>query len=427
MAITIVERFRLHACRIATLAAAILATILILLAPMGSRPLEMPPAVHVDTPLEQLRSGSYNIERQARGAVGKYGWRFKSYLPSQLEEEWKTAVKTVEHLKSYNSIYPIFEARFQQLVAETAQVAYSQIKVRTAEVSKSNRERCSSCRKQRNGEGNQGSADECASIRKPLNASIWSRMVYEFVCLEPPCGSEPQSGAPKPGATHTSYIEPLVGMLRHPRNSLSEKERRPQDVDNKDYMIVDEWALNNLGERWSRQPTGSKYFDLGSSTYTQGPGGPSQSWFVDLAEDMCVPVGDSWLWEAKPHDPVSALGIVPGNLKPGYHWFNVPLSAEEGSWDNPLNHLLAKVEYGDPVLLKVDFDTPSIEDDIVHLIRDTDEIAKRVDELFFEHHVVLFWMSDIWKPTVNWKLKATDSIQLFQDLRAKGIRAHSWV
>jgi hypothetical protein len=73
----------------------------------------------------------------------------------------------------------------------------------------------------------------------------------------------------------------------------------------KDYLMVDKWALHNLHTRWrkrldsrpsavagvhngattakGRERVTSIYVDMGASTYNEGFGGASQSWFVDVA------------------------------------------------------------------------------------------------------------------------------------------------
>ena len=100
---------------------------------------------------------------------------------------------------------------------------------------------------------------------------------------------------------------------------------------------------------------------------------------------------------------------------------NYPVTADEFEAT-----LLRTAKPDDYVVVKLDIDTPSVEDQIIARV---EKHAHLVDELFFEYH---FWFDDMnfgWgklehlRPTVN----VTTVVRRMQKLRRKGIRAHFWV
>ena len=97
------------------------------------------------------------------------------------------------------------------------------------------------------------------------------------------------------------------------------------------------------------------------------------------------------------------------------------------SWNNPLNVLLEKHQPGDVVVMKIDFDNGPLETALLDEILRFREVSSSIDELFFEHHVDLPVMVNYWAGTLSPNVYATGSIRLFQELRERGIRAHSWV
>jgi hypothetical protein len=198
-------------------------------------------------------------------------------------------------------------------------------------------------------------------------------------------------------------------------------------VVNKQYMIVDKWALNNLYTRWKQRRRTAHFFDLGASTYLTGLGGASQPWFVGLGDCMCVPYSSMHLWEATQHAPKTVWHQLPRNLHPHYHWYNYPLSVDAYSWRNPLNHVLEKVELGDPFVLKVDFDNTPLETKIIQTILQTPQLSELIDEMFFEHHAKIAVMMRFWGELRNSNVTLMDSIEMFTQLRQRGIRAHPWV
>jgi len=76
--------------------------------------------------------------------------------------------------------------------------------------------------------------------------------------------------------------------------------------------------------------------------------------------------------------------------------------------------------------VKLDIDTPSIELPLVlQLLEDKDGVySKIIDQFYFEHHVHLGELKRNWKRKVNGTVG--ESLELFTNLRKRGIPAHFW-
>jgi hypothetical protein len=60
----------------------------------------------------------------------------------------------------------------------------------------------------------------------------------------------------------------------------------------------------------------------------------------------------------------------------------------------------------------------------LNLFFDNEEIASRIDVLYFEHHVMLSEMGPYWAGTREGSVQ--QSIEMFADFRRKGIASHFW-
>lgn len=78
----------------------------------------------------------------------------------------------------------------------------------------------------------------------------------------------------------------------------------------------------------------------------------------------------------------------------------------------------------DFVMVKLDIDTPSIENVLVEQLLADKTLQALVDEFFFEHHVDLLPMHNFWGHPLPGSL--ADTYHIFSKLRRLGIHAHSW-
>ena len=118
--------------------------------------------------------------------------------------------------------------------------------------------------------------------------------------------------------------------------------------------------------------------------------------------------------------------LLPEEYISSYHWINVGVSAREGDKLNPLHSIVKKFDEDDFVVVKLDIDTSSVEVPLVReLLEDKDGVySKIVDQFYFEHHVHLGELAGAWKSSMNGTV--AESLELFSNLRKKGIPAHFW-
>ena len=345
------------------------------------------------------------------------------YVPSEFELRWYDAVRQVDKVPGkVAKLLVQFENEFRELVREIKKWAIPAAPFVDGTIS----EDCSKFFTSQQSDLEPGT---CGFVSPALNHTIFSRMKYEYGCWSSACETEQQPGD---GDVHFSYIEPLVGLMRHPAFRGTFRSFGWDLAYSKAYMLADKWSLHRAtcaeqsSCHGSRTPS-SFYFDLGASTWTDGAGGASQPWFYGLSWCMCKPFESLYLWEAEFVHPSKVFSQLPSHIAPLYHWYNIPLATDIGSWHNPVNHILLHTTPADTVFVKVDYDQLQMEEETIQQILTNGEVSNRIDELFFEHHVQMDVMGDIWNIKNKSKRYLSDSIELFQSLRRVGVRAHSWV
>ena len=207
-------------------------------------------------------------------------------------------------------------------------------------------------------------------------------------------------------------------------------------------------ASEALALHGSRQR--SLFFDVGASLYTSGDGGASQAWFDTLYARHNLTFDRIFAWEATPHTDAAIFSALPTALRsraavyrtapPAASWpppsterlsyFNFGVSARRGAADNPWVLLRAEARPADFVVVKVDIDTPGVEQQLVDALLADDTLLALVDELYYEHHVRGSPMM-----AHGWGLDGANmptqtlaqSYELFRAFREAGVRAHSWV
>ena len=237
-------------------------------------------------------------------------------------------------------------------------------------------------------------------------------------------------------------IEPLHGIARHPNARVGcGGDASLLDLT---YLVLH----NDCGNRvhGAAKPT-VRLFDMGASkgffnisggipaAVRQGSShAPSMPLLYRLYQDRCLEPDAIYSWEVRKGVTSDQWwGSAPASLRSKTHFFEVPVV--EGALDealagkpNPssfLQMLAVTSKPEDFVVVKLDIDTPAIEQTIVAVLTQRPELAALIDELFFEYHFYYDGLDFGWGDNVQGDVDT--AIGTMFRLRSLGIRAHFWI
>jgi hypothetical protein len=285
----------------------------------------------------------------------------------------------------------------------------------------------------------------------PDSVDLFSRMMYAKRC-----GADRRDT----GQKRAQLIEPLVGIIRDPLTICPRPDGVPDDVydsfdsgespvQSKRHFLIgnaapwsdtpdkpmswrvggfEPWALDTSATH-CRRARQNILVDMGASTYSSWSGRPSAvgaSWFVDrfkrhdLAFDWIVS------YEYQKYDPDEIYRTVPPDVLPHYIYYSQPVEKDpDGKW-NPWRMLRGMgTTPNDYVVVKLDIDSPDIENPLVEQIMKDPSLQTLIDEMFYEHHVNTKAMWRFWR-TEESQILLADTYKNFAFLRSKGVRMHSW-
>lgn len=263
-------------------------------------------------------------------------------------------------------------------------------------------------------------------------------------------------------------IEPLTGMARHPRaaNTGCWLRNAPQNVREVHVKETSKYDIGHIvfasrcavdanagcsplaGRRFAAEASASGarqlrsrprnlLFDLGCAKYiapmtklqTMGGGiRPSLPLLEAIYRRSCVTFDGIWAWEASPMNPTAWWKRVPNATRRVLNFINKPVTAQEF-----LGTLEKEANPEDFVVLKLDIDTPGLEDEVIRTIIGTPRLSDLVDELHYEYHVSLRMLSNSTaakSQAIHYGMSTTtvqEALATMQRLRASGIRSHFWV
>lgn len=319
--------------------------------------------------------------RQVHGKVSKCFTRFK-YKPHRIEQEWILRAENPEvDTCEYHHLHP--EDREADLVWMNAARALSNLIPNT----------------------------NVAAISEESNLSSFA---FHRLCMD---------GHNTTLEQWTEWIEPLVGITRHPFSlchppHFELPEYMKASIFDIDYLVLHSNTMVNQVRR-TTQPGKNYLLDIGSNYFRTSLGSLLCKYAM-----VGVEFDKIFAWEAQPLDQQLYWDSVPKILQRRIDFYNVPVSKDTMKPGEPLA-LVAKVaKKGDFVVIKLDIDTPEIEMSILHSILNNKDLSELIDEFFFEYHYESPIMAKYWGHTGEKNLAA--ALKLFQTLRRKGIRAHFW-
>lgn len=226
--------------------------------------------------------------------------------------------------------------------------------------------------------------------------------------------------------TRAGYVEPLLPPLRHAHmcmadpQELMDGEERMRSVLRMDYLVHDFGAMC----RALRPKTRIVLLDMGASLdFHQGLQSPAM-YILELYSKFGFMFDHIYAFEVTDKHAKDVYSAVPDNLLASYHWINVGIQPDPESPYNPLYRILKKFHKDDLIVVKLDVDTPQVEISMARQILNDPQLSDMVDQFYFEHHVHMAEMKQYWGNSMNGTIR--DSLQLFRDLREKGVAAHFW-
>lgn len=274
------------------------------------------------------------------------------------------------------------------------------------------------------------------SSRSDRDEELFSKMFYRYECSKP-------SSSPSTRIV-SQYIEPLIGLLRDPL-TICQHGNVPAElrvdgeaaIQSKRFFLLGPSApyANFQGSAaiptiapWLHKSGSQKILvDLGASLFNGGdnPNTPTNllgaRWFYEYFRSKSLQFDRLVAFEFVQHPPIKYWSQIPDDIIGKMTFINV--GVESSGKFNPWNILKSIASVTDYVVIKLDIDTPPLENALMQQIVNDSSISSLIDEMFFEMHVTVNEMIPYWGAQPG-NLK--DSYVLFTKLRHLGIRMHSW-
>jgi hypothetical protein len=220
----------------------------------------------------------------------------------------------------------------------------------------------------------------------------------------------------------SGYVEPLIAPLRHPKVCFPTPEDK--HIMNMGYLVHDFAAMC----RHNLKPNSRTVFiDMGAALDFHGTEITPAVYITKMYQSFGFHFDHIYAYEVQQKDPNDVYSRIPNDLKAAYHWYNVGVNATVDHPNNPLHTILQKYNEDDFIIVKLDIDSPDIENPMAEFVANggiNNTLANLIDAFYFEHHVNLAEMAPYWKKTMRGSVQ--HSLQIFQQMRKIGIASHYW-
>jgi len=261
---------------------------------------------------------------------------------------------------------------------------------------------------------------------------LFSKIYYRFEC----------SVSFQSNLVVSQYIEPLIGLLRDPLTICSYNDiPSALRLDGNDAIQSKRFFLLGPSAPYQNFRTttksiapwlyqqGSKkiLFDIGSSFFNGVDDTVKSSsvlgtrWFYEYFRLNSLNFDRIIAFEASPYSSQTYWNQIPDDIIGLLTFINT--GVENKGKLNPWNILKSIVKVHDYVIIKLDIDTPILENELLNQILNDPSISSLIDEMFFEMHVGVNEMRLYWG---NQPGELKDTYVIFTKLRQLGIRMHSW-
>jgi hypothetical protein len=238
------------------------------------------------------------------------------------------------------------------------------------------------------------------------------------------------------------YIEPLIGLLRDPLTICS-YNNIPSNLQIDGEVALQSKRFFLLGPSapyqnfrsptksiapWLYRPGSQKIlFDIGCSLFNgvnnDTVSSPLQGarWFYEYFRLNSLHFDRIIAFDRAQYSTRTYWNQIPDDLM-GILTF-IGVGVEQRGKLNPWNILKTIAKIDDYVIIKLDIDTPMLENEFIQQVLTDKSISSLIDEMFFEMHVSVNEMKVYWLDQPG-QLK--DTYVVFTKLRQIGIRMHSW-
>jgi len=246
-----------------------------------------------------------------------------------------------------------------------------------------------------------------------VDTDIFSTMTYHTIC--------------KDGTSQflTQYIEPLIGLTRHPYAICKPGQSQLTDSS---YLLFktfgDDLFYKKENETRQMQSIG---MDLGASYWGRATGplyGTSTAFLYDKYENLGSPFNRLIMYEGQKYKDREVIWNFPKRLASIFQYFNTWANLNPNDDDFSLRILNKIARKEDFVMLKVDIDQPK-EINVVLAMLESRNARAAIDEFFFEHHTKTPLMAPYWR-NGDEACQVSDTYDIFLALRNSGIRSHGW-
>jgi len=231
------------------------------------------------------------------------------------------------------------------------------------------------------------------------------------------------------------YIEPLVGLLRDPltmcgfdQRLMGTFDRLEDEQQSKRWILLAPSAASRRHVAARRPRTARRLlFDIGASLYSV-PAGilayTGTKWFVERYAAFNLSFDQIYAFEYGPKVQADVFDDMPVRVLARYSYYNVGVQSDERSVWNFWHFVREVATVEDHVSVKLDIDSPGLEEAFVEQIKRSPSIMQLVDEMFYEDHVNSLVMRPYWG--YENRRRINDTYGDFLYLRQHGVRMHSW-
>ena len=226
--------------------------------------------------------------------------------------------------------------------------------------------------------------------------------------------------------TYNGYVEPLLTPMRSPK-FCKNPNKYVLDID----YLVHDFESMCLKLKPSSQIV---LIDMGASLafHHDSDSQPIMTLMKNF-EKHGLFFDHIFAFEVTEQNPTKVYrDLLPEKYLSSYHWINTGVSADKSDKMNPLYSIISKFHEDDLIIVKLDIDTPEIEQPLFDLLVEDDSVNKLVDQFYFEHHIRLYDMLRYWWISFEggdiWEVKdVKESLDAMSALRKKGVASHYWV